>query len=205
MDQTAAIKVMITTDSPDAFGEFNDMLQSSEDITIVGAARSGPEAVNLAPVYQPDIVVLDYDMQHLEGIETARGIMAENPTVMLVVVSSSNDADTIRTAMRAGARDYLIRPLKDDELIETIRWLIREKRDFARMQSFVKKLRRAYETLFFDDQPVPEKVVRMLELKAQENPSDTMTLETLAVAYARNRQWDKLAPIAHVLAGEVIG
>ena len=95
--------------------------------------------------------------------------------------------------MRAGARDYLIRPLGDDELVETIHWLIRERREYARMQSFVKQLRKAYEALFTDDKPVPPTVVAYLETQAAQNPGDRLALETLAVAYARNREWKKLA------------
>jgi hypothetical protein len=61
-------------------------------------------------------------------------------------------------------------------------------------------MRKAFETLFYDDKPVPENVVRLLETEAIKKPDDHLTLETLAVAYARNRDWKKLAPIVSRLA-----
>lgn len=181
-----------------------EQMVSNDTITVVANTTSEREGASLATVFQPDIVVMDYDLPNIDALSAARGILQENPNSMLIVLSESEDPTQIRTAMRAGARDYLIKPLDDGELLGTINWLIQERRDFARMQRFVKKLRKAYETLFFDDQPVPEKVVAMLEHKVRENPSDLLTLETLAVAYARNRNWIKLAPIAVELAEQAI-
>ncbi len=195
--QTQTITVLIIANDDDS-----TIQNINNDVSLHLAARtaSAREGTSLATIHQPDIVVMDYDLPSIDGLTTARTILQENPGSMIIVISSSEDPAQIRTAMRAGARDYLIRPLKPDELTDTIHWLISERRDFARMQRFVKKLRKAYETLFFDDQPVPEKVVRMLEAKVEENPNDLLTKETLAVAYARNRQWLKLAPLAVELA-----
>ena len=92
--------------------------------------------------------------------------------------------------------DYLVKPLAAQELVETVRWLIRERREYARMTAFVKQLRKAYDALFWDDKPVPPKVVAFLEGQVADKPNDRLTLETLAVAYARNRDWTKLVPVA---------
>jgi DNA-binding NarL/FixJ family response regulator len=116
------------------------------------------------------------------------------------MLSVVNDADDIRKAMRAGARDYLTKPLAPDELVDTIRWMIRERREFARMQSFVNQLRKAYEALFKDDKPIPPNVVAYLEQQVRQDPNDRLTMETLAVAYARNREWAKLYPLVDILA-----
>lgn len=196
-DANQTIKVLIIGQEVD---NLEQRINQDEGLTVVGKTTSDREGSALATVHQPDVVVIDYDLPGLNGLDTARTILQETPTTMLIALSASEDPGQIRTAMRAGARDYLIKPLDDGELVATINWLIQERRDFARMQRFVKKLRKAYETLFFDDQPVPEKVVRMLELKVQENPTDLLTKETLAVAYARNRDWIKLAPLAVELA-----
>ena len=65
--------------------------------------------------------------------------------------------------MRAGARDYLVKPLNEGELADTIHWLISERREYARMQAFVDKMRKAYDALFYDEKPVPDRVVLLLE------------------------------------------
>jgi DNA-binding NarL/FixJ family response regulator len=154
----------------------------------------------MAELHQPDVVLMDYDMPGLDGAEATREILARNPRTQVVMLSVVNDADDIRKAMRAGARDYLTKPLAPDELVDTIRWMIRERREFARMQSFVNQLRKAYEALFKDDKPIPPNVVAYLEQQVRQDPNDRLTMETLAVAYARNREWAKLYPLVDILA-----
>jgi DNA-binding NarL/FixJ family response regulator len=134
-------------------------------------------------------------MPGLNGAEIARTIALESPDTQVIMLSVVNDASDIRHAMRAGARDYLVKPLAAGELVETIRWLIRERRDYARMQGFVDTLRKAYDALFYDDKPVPDRVVTLLESQLAEVPHDRHLRETLAVVYARNRNWAGLKPL----------
>jgi DNA-binding NarL/FixJ family response regulator len=196
----AANKVLIVTDIPESSTETTRMLASATDLLIAGTATSGSDAVALAKQHQPDVVVMDYDMPGLNGAEATRAILQTNPDTQIVMLSVVNDAQDIRTAMRAGARDYLTKPLKQGELVETIRWLLRERRDYARMQAFVTQMRKAYEALFTDDTPVPATVIAFLESQVQKSPGDRLTWETLAVAYARNREWTKLAPLVASLS-----
>ncbi|MGF1507033.1 MAG: response regulator [Anaerolineae bacterium] len=175
-------------------------LEQAGDVVLVGAVNDQSAAMTHTARLQPDYVVIDYDIPYLDGIATLRGIAQENERAQTVVMSESQDVTQIRSAMRAGARDYLFKPVKQGEVVETIRWLVRERRDYARMSSFMNRLRRAYETMFYDDKPVPERVVRFLEAQSSEPGVDLLTLETLAVAYARNRQWAKLKPLAALLA-----
>ena len=198
MSQTA-IKLLIVTDVPDSLTALQSMLSNSSNITIIGTAETAQEAVTMADIHEPDVVVMDYDMPGLDGAEATRTILHQDASVQVIMLSVVNDANDIRTAMRAGARDYLIKPLAEGELVETINWLIGERREYARMQAFVNKLRKAYEALFTDDKPVPPTVVAYLESQVEQAPHDRLVLETLAVAYARNRDWAKLAPLVNVL------
>lgn len=196
----SATKLLIVTDIAESSAETRRMVDNALDLQVVGVATSGDEALTLAKVYEPDVVVIDYDMPGLDGAETTRAILHENPSAMVIMLSVVNDADDIRHAMRAGARDYLLKPLGAGELVDTIHWLLRERREYARMQAFVTQLRKAYEALFTDDKPVPPTVVAFLEQQALDTPEDRLIQETLAVAYARNREWAKLAPMAASLA-----
>ncbi len=197
--QTTA-RLLIVTDVPESLRETEQMLSAAKDLEVIGAAMSAAEAIALAQVHQPDLVIMDYDMPGLDGAEATRAILHSNPATQVIMLSVVNQAEDIRHAMRAGARDYLVKPLEPGELVKTIRWLLRERREYARMQAFVKQLRRAYEALFTDDKPIPPTVVAFLEQQAAQSPGDRLALETLAVAYARNREWVKLAPIASQLA-----
>ncbi len=200
MSEQPVIQVLITTDTPEGVADIRAQLASAEDINVLGTADSGVTAIEMARVHKPDVVIMDYDMPGLDGAEATRAILQENDRVQIIMLSLVNDVNDIRHAMRAGARDYLIKPLEPTELLETVRWLIRERRDFARMHAFVNKLRKAYEALFTDDKPVPPNVVAFLEKQVEEAPGDRLVLETLAVAYARNRSWASLKPLIDILA-----
>ena len=195
-------KVLIVTDMPESSDELRTMLASAPDMSIVGVAGTGEAAITQADLHQPDMVVMDYDMPGLNGAEATRRILHNDDRIQVIMLSVVNDVEDIRAAMRAGARDYLIKPLADGELLETIRWLLRERREYARMQAFVGQLRKSYEALFRDDKPVPPTVVAYLETQVKESPGDRLVLETLAVAYARNRDWKKLAPLMDQLTTE---
>ncbi len=188
-------RVLIVTDIPESADELRRMLGGVPDMSVVGVSTTQQEAITLADAHQPDMVVMDYDMPGLNGADTTRTILHNDDRIQVVMLSVVNDVEDIRAAMRAGARDYLIKPLAEGELLETIRWLIRERRDYARMQAFVGQMRKAYEALFRDDKPVPPTVVAYLESQVEKSPEDHLVLETLAVAYARNRDWKRLAPL----------
>ena len=205
MDQTPTVTLLFASDDPGAVRASDPVLAEQPDIEIVATATSGSEAINMAALYQPDVVVIDYDMPEMNTATIARSILQEAPGAQIIMLSLVNDAADIRQAMRAGARDYLVKPLQPGELVDTARWLLREKREYARMQAFVKQLRRAYEALFTDDKPVPPKVVAFLESQAAASPDDHLTQEALAVAYARNRDWRRLAPLARRLGDSQVG
>jgi DNA-binding NarL/FixJ family response regulator len=200
------IKLMFVTDVPDEIAAVDPSLAEAGDFAIVGTVTPGENVLTLVTLHQPDVVVVDYDLLELDPADLTRAILREDGTIQVIMLSVVNDANDIRHAMRAGARDYLVKPLHRGELVETIRWLIGERREYARMQAFVTQMRRAYEALFTDDKPVPPTVVAFLEQQVEKAPDDRLALETLAVAYARNREWKKLVPlVGHLSQTEIAG
>ena len=198
--EQSAIKLLFATDTPDeAFGA-DPALVGAEDIEVLGSIAPGEDIIGLVKRRRPDVVVIDYDMPGVDAAGTTHAILREDPSIQVLMLSLVGDVGDIRHAMRAGARDYLIKPLQTGELVETVRWLISECREYARMQAFVQQMRRAYDALFTDDKPVPQTVVAFLVQQAVKDPADRLAQETLAVAYARNRDWQKLAPVAVRLA-----
>jgi DNA-binding NarL/FixJ family response regulator len=196
---------MFVVDHPEMVRGIDPALDGATDIEIIGTYSPADDILTVARVHRPDVVVIDYDMPGLDAAVTVRGILSEEPSTQVLMLSLVYSADDIRHAMRSGARDYLVKPLHPGELVETIRWLIRERREYARMQAFVGQMRKAYEALFTDDKPVPPTVVALLEDQAARSPHDRLAQETLAVAYARNRDWNKLAPLAAELARTQLG
>lgn len=198
------IKLMFVTDHADMVEGIDPALQNAGGIAVVGVATSTAEAEDLAVSHRPDVILIDIDVYGEAAQDLTRSLIREDSEAQVVMLSVVNDAEDIRRAMRAGARDYLTKPLHEGELVDTIHWLIGERREYARMSAFVSQLRRAYEALFTDDKPVPAKVVGFLEGQAAAHPHDRLTQETLAVAYARNRDWAKLSPLAARLAATTL-
>jgi len=88
---------------------------------VVAEAADGREAVRLAKVFQPDIVLIDVAMPLLNGLDAARQIVRENPRTGIIVLSMYMDESYILRALDAGAKGYLIKDNADDELENAIR------------------------------------------------------------------------------------
>ncbi|MEG1066184.1 MAG: response regulator, partial [Erysipelotrichaceae bacterium] len=91
------------------------------DCEIVGLAKDGEEAYNMFLELNPQIIITDLKMPKLDGLELIKKVKAVNRNVQVAVLSNYNDFDLVRTAMKYGAFDYLMKvTLEDEELIKTI-------------------------------------------------------------------------------------
>ena len=97
------------------------LLDQQEDFNVVGEARDGREAVQLAEALRPDVAVMDISMPNLNGIEAARQIVTKQLGVAVVILSMHADEGYVLRALRAGARGYLLKECPPEELIQAIR------------------------------------------------------------------------------------
>ena len=97
------------------------LLEQQEDFNVVGEARDGREAVQLAEALRPDVAVMDISMPNLNGIEAARQIVTKQLGVAVVILSMHADEGYVLRALRAGARGYLLKECPPEELIQAIR------------------------------------------------------------------------------------
>ncbi len=106
------VTVLLVDDSPVALAILKRILTASPDITVVGTARSGKEALELIPKLQPAVVCTDFHMPDMDGLELTRQILARHPRPVLVVSASTQpeDRDNIRRLLDAGAIDVLPKP-----------------------------------------------------------------------------------------------
>ena len=100
---------------------------------IVGAATSGAAGLQLASASAPDVILMAVGLPDLDGIRAARKIMQANP-LPIVLVTSHYDAATIERAKRAGVMGYLIKPLREGELLPTIELAILHFQEFVALQ-----------------------------------------------------------------------
>ena len=97
------------------------LLQAQDDISVVGNADSGPEAVREVRRLRPDIVLIDMAMPELNGIDAASEIRKSNPSTGVVVLSMLSAAEHVFRALQAGARGYLLMDASSAELVEAVR------------------------------------------------------------------------------------
>lgn len=114
-------RVLIADDVAETRENVRKLLQFEADIEVVGAARSGREAVQLTEELKPDVVLMDINMPDMDGITATEMIRQRNPVAQIVILSVQGDPNYMRRAMLAGARDFLTKPPMADELISAVR------------------------------------------------------------------------------------
>jgi NarL family two-component system response regulator LiaR len=96
-------------------------LATQPDLSVVGEAGTGAEAVILATLHVPDVVLMDLIMPDMDGVEATRRVKQVSPRSQVVVVTSYHEDEHIFPALKAGALSYLLKDLSSDELASAIR------------------------------------------------------------------------------------
>jgi DNA-binding NarL/FixJ family response regulator len=115
------IRVVVADDHAVVRSGLEKLLETAGDIEIVGLAANGEEAVVLAGVEKPDVVLMDLSMPVMDGAEATRRIMANEPSARVVVLTSFADDRHISDALEAGAIGYVLKHANPDELLGAIR------------------------------------------------------------------------------------
>jgi len=118
---TEPIRVLIADDHPLFRDGLSALVDEGPDTELAGSATTGTEAVDLAIATQPDVVVMDLHMPGLNGIEATRRIVADSPHVAVLVLTMFDDDDSIFSALRAGARGYLLKGADQEQIRAAIR------------------------------------------------------------------------------------
>jgi pilus assembly protein CpaE len=126
------IKVLIVDDIPETRDHLSKLLGFESDVEVVGAAGSGPEAVEMAASVKPDVVLMDINMPGMDGITATEKLAAEVPTAAVIMMSVQGEADYLRRSMLAGAREFLVKPFSSDELTASIRQVWAREKDKQR-------------------------------------------------------------------------
>jgi two-component system NarL family response regulator len=95
-------------------------LLDAHGLQVVGAARDGQEAVALAHVLKPDVILMDIRMPVCDGLEATRRIKAEMPEAKIVILTTSTDEQDLFEAVKSGAYGYLLKSMDADELFECL-------------------------------------------------------------------------------------
>ena len=111
------LRVVIADDQPMMRAGFKSVLESAGDITVVGEAENGEEAVSLARAQRPDVVLMDIRMPVMDGIEATRRL----PDQRVLILTTFGLDDYIIDALRAGASGFLLKDAPTDDVLSAVR------------------------------------------------------------------------------------
>jgi DNA-binding NarL/FixJ family response regulator len=115
------LRVLIADDHPLFRHGIAALLSATPDLEVVGEATSGEEAIRLADSLQPDVILMDIRMPGVNGIEATRQIQHASPHIRILIVTMFEDDASVFTAMRAGARGYLLKDAQKADMLAAIR------------------------------------------------------------------------------------
>lgn len=115
------LRILIAEDHPLFRKGMVSLLETVEGFEVVGEASTGAEAVAQAEKLQPDVVLMDLQMPGGSGIDATRKIVAQSPSVRILVVTLFEDEDSVFMALRAGARGYVLKDADEEEMMQAIR------------------------------------------------------------------------------------
>jgi len=118
---TAKIRVLTVDDHPLLRSGIAAVIESEEDIVVVGEAANGKEAIESFRVHRPDVTLMDLQMPVMNGIDAIVAIRREFPGARIVILTTyDGDVQAVR-ALKAGAAGYLLKSMLREELVNTIR------------------------------------------------------------------------------------
>ena len=129
------IKVVLVDDHPLIIKGLSQAL-NKEEISVVGEASSLSEGVALLNSTTPDICIVDLNLGSASGIELIKVGIVQNPNCAFVVLTMEDDFDTLITAKAAGARAYITKGSSVENLIEVVKTVLTDRKDFIKLGSF---------------------------------------------------------------------
>ena len=176
------------------------VVDQQPDLTVVGEADDGRQAVELATSLKPNVVVMDIGMPNLNGIEAARQIREVCPDAAVVMVSMHSDEGYVLRALSAGARAYLLKDSATTDLVTAIHAVVEGKSFFSPavsrvlLQDYMRKLQRSGAEDSYDLLSPREREVLQLvaEGKSNKEVASLLNLSVFTVETHRAKIMQKL-------------
>lgn len=115
------IRLLVVDDHPLIRAGLAALLDGQDDMAVVAEAENGAQAVERTAESRPDVVLMDLSMPVMDGVEATRRIVAGDPAVQVLVLSSFSDRDRVHDALAAGAIGYLLKDCEPANVVASIR------------------------------------------------------------------------------------
>lgn len=125
MENADRLRVLIVDDSPLFRQGLNSLLSGHPDMQVIGEASNGSEALDKARETVPDVILMDILMPVCDGLKATRLIGQEMPHVQIVMLTVSESEENLFSAIKSGARGYLLKSTEAEELLQVLRGLSR--------------------------------------------------------------------------------
>jgi DNA-binding NarL/FixJ family response regulator len=101
------------------------ILERAEEFSVIGEAENGPDAVQFVKKLRPDLVLMDIGLPGLNGVETTAEIVRHHPDCKIVILSMYDDENSVVSAIRSGARAFILKKASDSDLLDALRMVVR--------------------------------------------------------------------------------
>jgi len=195
-----SIRVLLADDHKLIRAGLRLVVDQQPDLSVVGEADDGRQAVELAKSLKPNVVVMDIGMPNLNGIEAARQIREIRPDAAVVMLSMHSDEGYVLRALGAGARAYLLKDSATTDLVQAIHAVVEGKSFFSPavskvlLQDYMRKLRRSGAEDSYDLLSPREREVLQLvaEGKSNKEVASLLNLSVYTVETHRAKIMQKL-------------
>jgi DNA-binding NarL/FixJ family response regulator len=114
------IRIVLVDDHSLVRQGFRRILEDEPDLTVVGEAGSGLDAIEVVKALQPDVVVMDMAMPEMNGLHAAREILKQRPSTRILILSMYADEQYVRNALDAGAHGYILKGALETDMIRAV-------------------------------------------------------------------------------------
>jgi DNA-binding NarL/FixJ family response regulator len=115
------IRVLVADDHAIVREGLGTMLSNQPDMTVVGLATHGRDAIRMVDEYQPDVAIMDISMPELNGIDAISQMLPRHPSIKVIVLSIHETKPYVYRALKAGARGYLLKETAGLEVVDAVR------------------------------------------------------------------------------------
>lgn len=119
------IKILVADDHGVLRAGLRALLNAEPDLSVVGEAASGEEALKIAKKVSPDIVLMDLNMPGMGGIDAARKMIKLHPQIRVLILTVHEDSELLKEAIKSGAAGYILKRAVESELIYAIHAVMR--------------------------------------------------------------------------------